>query len=45
LAIGNAVIEINTQSRDGCPAHRSAAHKMRAFPAEVTVPRVAPRIE
>jgi hypothetical protein len=45
LAEGYAVVEIDAQGRDGCPAHRSAAHKARALPAEVTVPLVAPRIK
>ena len=45
LAVGNAVVEIDAQGRDGCPANRSAAHKAWAVPAEVTVPLVAPRIE
>jgi hypothetical protein len=45
LAVGNAVVEIDAQGRDGCPAHRSAAHKARAVPAEVIVPLMAPGIE
>ena len=45
LAVGNAVVEIDSQGRDGCPANGSAAHKARAVPAEVAVPLVTPRIE
>ena len=45
LAVGYTVVEIDAQGRDGCPAHRSAAHKARAVPAEVTVPLVAAGIE
>ena len=45
LAVGYAVIEIDAQGGDGCPANGSPAHKARAVPAEVIVPLMAPRIE
>ena len=45
LAVGDAVVEIDSQCRYGGPANRSAAHEARAILAEVTVPLVTPRIE
>jgi hypothetical protein len=45
LAVGNAVIEIDPKSRNGCPTDSSPAHKAGTVPTEVRVPLVTPRIE
>ena len=44
-AVGNPVVEIDSQGRDGCPAHRCPAHKAQVIPAEVMMPSMAPEIE